>query len=124
MSSSNTVKNDVEDTDRVDKTPSAKQLNFRSRKKNQGLERAKAFFELMKAHNLNLPELDKYVNAKDENGDPLHPDVDLVVLPNPKKTITRSRIHQILMRLPEYKSQSSWKKTRESVPHENPQEPE
>jgi hypothetical protein len=72
----------------------------------------------MRIHSLNLPALDEYVNAKDENGMPLHPDVDQVILPDPTKIISRSRIHQILMRVPEYMANSSWKTTRKKVTSE------
>lgn len=96
------------------KRPTEKQLNFRKGRKEKGLKRARAFFNLMQIHKLNLPALDNYINAKDENGLPLHPDIDEIILPELTKTISRSRIHQILMRLPEYREQSSWESTRKN----------
>ena len=98
-----------------EKTPTDKQTEFRKRRRQQGQVRAEAFYRLMRVHNLNLPALDEYVNAKDDNGMPLHPDIDEIILPEPTKIISRSRIHQILMRVPQYMSNSSWKTTRKRV---------
>ena len=79
------------------------------------MERARALFSLMQVHRLNLPKLDEYVNAKDQNGMPLYPDVDQVILPHPTERISRTRLHQILQKVPEYLAQSSWKSTREKA---------
>jgi hypothetical protein len=97
------------------KNPTAKQLEFRNRKKIKGLARATAIFELMKAHNFNLPSLEIYINKKDESGNPFYPDVTFEILPDPKSTISRARLQQILSRSEDYKAQSSWKSTRAKV---------
>jgi hypothetical protein len=98
------------------KEPSEKQLEFRSRKKAKGLERAQAIFSLMKGHNFNLPALEEYINKKNDEGTPFYPDVASPdILKKPEDTISRARLQQILSRSPEYKAQSSWRTTRQKV---------
>lgn len=98
--------------------PTEKQIEFRNRKRAKGLARAKAIFNLMKVHNLNLPALEEYVNKKNDQGLPFYPDITPEILPDPTSTISRARLQQILARSEEYKAQSSWKSTREKA-HES-----
>lgn len=98
-----------------EKNATQKQVEFRNRKRVKGLSRANAIYELMKVHNLNLPGLEQYINIKNEEGLPLHEDITLEILPDPKSTISRARLQQILSRSEEYKAHSSWKTTREKA---------
>ena len=92
--------------------------NSGNSRKEQGLIRARAIFNLRNQHNLKLPKLVEYINAKDNNGFPLHADITELILPNPQDTISKARIHQILMKVPEYKAQSSWASTRKKAKNE------